>query len=266
MKNTKLVGILNITPDSFSDGGAYNNSLTAAKQLELMLSAKPDIIDIGAISTRPNSKIPSVAEEIARFDAILPAITLILKVSSMKISIDTYNFETAKYLLNLLPIAWINDQSGFIDQQMINLVKDTEIKLVIMHHLTIPADPQKIVPENLDIVLVVKNWLLEKAKYLINQGIKPEQIILDPGIGFGKSAIQSWQLIKEAKSLVNLGYPIMYGHSRKSFLNLVTDQDFSERDLETAILSTYLTNCGVDYLRVHNLKANLRALKLKEFI
>ncbi len=266
MKKTKLVGILNITPDSFSDGGAYNEANAAARQLELMLEQKPDVIDIGAVSTRPNSIIPSLSDEKARFDAILSTIIPILKKADTLISIDSYNYETILYLLDKLPIAWINDQSGFADLRIIKLAKDHQLKLVIMHHLSIPVDPSQTISLDLDVVQEVKTWLLNKTHYLIDQGVDSKQIILDPGIGFGKTPEQSWQLIKEAKSFTNLGYEVMYGHSRKSFLNTITNKDFSQRDFETAILSGYLANYGVDYLRVHNVELNIRALKLREFI
>ncbi len=262
MKQAKLVAILNITPNSFSDGGLYLNHSTAQQQVEKLLQHGPDVIDIGAISTRPHSVAPSLEEERARFDAILPAITPILKNSPVKISVDSYNFETLDYLTNKLPIAWINDQSGFRDQRIINLAKNTDIKLVLMHNITIHADPTQIVPQELNITSVVKDWLQSKTEYLIKQGIQKEQIILDPGIGFGKTAEQSWQLIREAKKFLELGYPIMYGHSRKSFMNLITDKPFAQRDLETALLSLYLSDQGVDYLRVHDMLLNSKLLNL----
>jgi len=266
MKNTKLVGILNITPDSFSDGGQFNNPSKAAQQLELLLDSNPSIIDIGAISTRPNSALPSAEEEIARFDDILPIIIPILKNSSALLSIDSYNYETIKYLANKVSIDWINDQSGFIDSRMIELAKDNNLKLVIMHHLTIPVDKAQVISSELDATLTVKNWLINKANYLISEGIKAEQIIIDPGIGFGKTSEQSWQLIKDAKSFTKLGYEVIYGHSRKSFLNSVTDKTFAERDFETALLSAYLAKSNINYLRVHNLELSKRAIKIQEFI
>ena len=170
MNNSKLVGILNITPDSFSDGGAYNEAESAAKQL----------------------------------------------------------------------------------------------KLVLMHQLTIPADPNKTMPINLDVTLTIIEWLKNKAHELAAQGLEPEQIILDPGIGFGKTVTQSWKLIKDAVLFTKLGYPVMYGHSRKSFLNNITDRIFSQRDPETAMISAYLANSGVDYLRVHDIEANANAIRLSK--
>ena len=257
MTKTKLIGILNITPDSFSDGGLYN------EQLENLIQAEPDIIDIGAISTRPNQeKLPTYKEEIERFKNFLPQIKQSLKNSSIKISIDSFNYETIQYLLDEIKIDFINDQTGGENKQLLNLIQNTEIKLVIMHHLSIPADPTKIIAEDLDATSIVQEWLLNQADFLMNNGIKKEQIIFDPGIGFGKNAKQSWQLIQAAKTFIDTGYPILYGHSRKSFLSTITNKPFAERDLETAILSGYLANQGIDYLRIHNVEMSKRALKL----
>ena len=255
-KKTKIMGVLNITPDSFSDGGLYDNPEMAVKKLEAMLLAKPDIIDIGAVSTRAykdKTSFPSPKQELHRFKRILPSLAPILNASKAQISIDSFNPTTIEYLLDKFPVAIINDQSACSDLQMIDLVKNTKLKISIMHHLSIPADPSNIVPESLNVVEVVKEWLLKKAEYLISQGINQEQIILDPGIGFGKNAAQSWQIINEASAFTSLGYSVLYGHSRKSFLNLITDNSFTERDLETAILSKYLADAGVYYIRVHDI-------------
>lgn len=266
MKQIKLMAILNITPDSFSDGGLYQDQATVAKQLEYLLDNNADIIDIGAISTKPQSLQPSIEEEIKRFKEVLPVIIPILKNSSVEISIDSYNYDTLKYLAEYLPINWVNDQKGFIDKRLIDFAKETKAKLVIMHHLNIPADPSKYLPHEVNVVEEVKNWLIKRAEYLISSGIDANQIVLDPGIGFGKTANQSWQLIKQAKSFTKLDFPIMYGHSRKSFLNLITNKEFIQRDLETAIISSYLADAGVDYLRIHNVEATTQALKIREFL
>lgn len=267
MKKTKLVGILNITPDSFSDGGLYNEAYSAQQQLEELLQYTPDIIDIGAVSTKPNNpNIPSFSEEIERFHKVLPAILPLLKSTSTLISIDSYNPQTIRYLANKIPIAWINDQSGFINNEMIDLAKELKSKVVLMHHITIPTDTTKLLPIELNIIDEVKKWLLNKADALIAKGIDPQFIILDPGIGFGKHAHQSWELINNADKLLNLGFEVMYGHSRKSFLNLVTKKSFIERDLETAIISSFLAKKGIDFLRIHNVESTKRAIAINEFM
>jgi len=264
MLSTKLVAILNITPNSFSDGGLYLDSENAKKQLELLLKYEPAVIDIGAISTRPNSAQPTIEEEIARYDQVLSTIIPILKNTEAKISIDSYNFETLEYLSQHIPIHWINDQKGFLDERLIDLAKKINAKLVIMHHLTIPADPNICINDDIDVIKEVKTWLLEKAKYLISKGISQDKIILDPGIGFNKTHEQSWQLIKEAKQIMKLGFEVMYGYSRKSFLNTITEKDFSKRDLETAIISSYLAQMDVDYLRIHDMESNIQALRISD--
>ncbi len=266
MKQAKLVAILNITPNSFSDGGLFVEPSEALKQVQKLVQAKPDVIDIGAVSTRPKSVAPSIKEEKNRFDKVLPAILPAIKDSSVEVSVDSYNFEVLQYLMEKMPIAWINDQSGFEDKRIIDLARDTDIKLVIMHNVTLHVDPKKTVPEDLNVTSVVKNWLLEKAEYLMDNGIRKEQIIFDPGVGMGKTAEQSWQLIRDAKIFVDLGYPIYYGHSRKSFMNLITDQLFSQRDIETAVISSYLSSQGVDYLRVHNVEMNARAISVNKYL
>jgi dihydropteroate synthase len=266
MKNAKLVAILNITPDSYSDGGLYNSPSTVSEQIKKILASNADIIDIGAISTRPNSTSPTLEEERKRFDLVLPNIIDALKNSKIGVSIDSYNYETLNYLMTKLPLAWINDQNGYKDERIISLAKDTKIKLVLMHNITLHVDPKITIPENLDATKVVKEWLLERAQFLQAQGIRKDQIILDPGIGCGKTAIQSWKLIREAKEFVNTGYEILFGHSRKSFMNLITDLDFSQRDLETSAISLYLSMQGVDYLRIHNAEFNARVVKIAPFL
>jgi dihydropteroate synthase len=267
MKKTKIIAILNITPDSFSDGQMYNTPEMASDRLKKIIANQPDLIDIGAISTRAYKDIttfPSPEEELERFKLILPAIAPILKSSEAKISIDSFNPSTIEYLLNHLDIALINDQKACNNPAMIDLIKNTSLKVSIMHHLDIPTDPTNIIPESSNATEVVKEWLLRKADHLIAQGIAPEQIIIDPGIGFAKNATQSWQIIKEARTFANLGFPVIYGHSRKSFLNSITNKIFAERDLETSIISLYLARCGVDYIRVHDAELNARALIFQE--
>lgn len=266
MRQAKLVAILNITPNSFSDGGLFIEPLEALKQVQKLLQAEPDVIDIGAVSTRPKSVAPSIEEEKSRFDNVLPAIASILKESSVEVSIDSYNFEVLQYLMDKIPIAWINDQSGFEDKRIIDLARDTNIKLVIMHNVTLHVDPDKTVPEHLNVTSVVKDWLLKKAEYLMSNGIRKDQIIFDPGIGMGKTAEQSWQLIRDAKNFVDLGYSVYYGHSRKSFTNLITDKPFSQRDIETAVISSYLSSQGIDYLRVHDVEMNARAISVNKYL
>lgn len=262
----KIVGILNITPDSFSDGNFYNNAASAAKQLVKLIKQGAEVIDIGAISTRPGSLLISPEEEIARFKEILPSVVPLVRESKIEISIDSFHAETIRFLLDYLPISWINDQRGFIDKELLDIARENNLKIVLMHQLGIPANPKLTLNLEVDVVLTVKNWLLSRADDIINQGIDKKQIIIDPGIGFGKSHEQAWQLINSAQEFVETGFSVLYGHSRKSFLNVVTNVPFAERDLETAIISYELAKRRVDYLRVHNVEANKRAINFLNHI
>lgn len=264
MKKTKLVGILNLTPDSFSDGGLFVEQELAENQILKMIENDVHLIDFGAISTRPGSSHVSVEDEISRFESVLPSILKLVKQHAIKISIDSYNFETIKYLSRYLKIDWINDQSGFADPRIIEFAKTTKCKIILMHHLSIPADPDLIIDEELNALAETKNWLNKNATELIKLGIDKEQIIIDPGIGFGKTAKQCFELINAAEEFSALGFEVLYGHSRKSFLNLVTDKNFAERDIETAVISFALAKKNIDYLRVHNVEINSRALSLIE--
>jgi dihydropteroate synthase len=258
MKKTKLVGILNITPDSFTGDGLYKKRDLVSKKIEELIAGGVDVIDIGAVSTRPNATIPNAKEEISRFKEIIPC----FKSCKAEISIDSFNFETITYLMDNLDISWINDQSGAKDQRIVELLKGSDIKIAIMHNIGLPAGGNNI-SEDQDVTLVVKEWFLDKIIYLKNLGIRDEQIILDPGIGFGKNSEQSWKIIRDAESFIELGFPMLYGHSRKSFFNNITQLDFAQRDLETIIVSYHLANSGIDFLRIHDVNSHFRMLKVR---
>ena len=254
---TSLVGILNITSDSFSDGGLYESPDVALNQAMKLSKNGVKIIDIGAESTRPGAKTISPEEE---WKKLSPVISL-LKKNNFKISIDTRNSSTAKKSLEA-GADWINDVSGFNDNEMIEATKNSACKIVVMHNLGIPANPQNTIKESEDVVEVVYSWGKEKIEELAARGISKERIIFDPGIGFGKTATQSLELIKSAEKFKNLGVKILFGHSEKSFLKLFTDKPAGKRGLETAIISAYLSDNGIDYIRVHNPEINNHAISL----
>lgn len=262
MKTAEIVAIINLTPDSFSDGNLYQDSATLFKNLDKLSELEVKIIDLGAVSTRPGAKIPSIDEELSRIKKFLP---ILAKFDQFQYSIDSFHYPVVKFLLDHLPIRWINDQTAFKDHQLLDLAVKHQLKVVLMHHLTIPTSREILIPNDQDIIAIVKNWFQEKSDYLLQAGVLKENIILDPGIGFNKTFEASWTLIKKANELVELGYNMLYGHSRKSFLNKVTNLDFVERDLETAYLSLYLANQGVKFLRVHNPEYNLRMLKINQY-
>jgi dihydropteroate synthase len=249
---TQIFGILNATPDSFSDGGQNTDMSSALKSAEKMIENGAYAIDIGAESTRPNARTITFAEEIERLSQILP---LIIKLGA-KVSLDTRNFETAKWGLNQ-GVSIINDVSGFSDKRMINLVKEFNVDAVFMHSLTVPASPQIIMKTETmleEIYTFAKNKILEFEI----AGVSKEKLIFDSGIGFGKDGGQSLMLLQKTEFFNNLGVKTLIGHSRKSFLKTAFKERFFggevsnfEKDLMTSIFSGFLLG-KVDFLRLHN--------------
>ncbi len=275
-KKTKIMGILNITPDSFSDGGLYCNLEQALHHTKKLLDDGADIIDIGAESTRNEIKPTEKQEEITqdqpillagaelewqRLKDILPLICKIVKDAKKEISLDSKNPETVAKALEY-DIDYINDVSGCNNPQMIDLVARSNTKIILMHNLGIPANPKVTMPEDINIINEIQSWLLNQANLLIKHGINKDRIILDPGISFGKTAHQSMEIIRNIKKFIDIGYPLLVGHSRKSIYNLYTNVPRNMRDIETYITSTFLMSQGTDYIRVHDVIGNVRAINM----
>lgn len=251
---TQLVGILNLTPDSFSDGGRYTAPEAALAQAERLLHDGADVLDVGAESTRPHATPISAAEEWSRLESVLPALVTLTHAKNKALSLDTRHAETARRAL-ALGVDWINDVSGFQDAAMVEAVIASLCRVVVMHHLGVPADPGVTLPKDADALAVVRTALFVRAAELEAQGIARSRLILDPGLGFGKSAAQSRAIVNGAGALKSLGLPIFLGHSRKSFLGA----DAAAREAETLVVSAHLIAQGIDYLRVHDVAAH-RAL------
>lgn len=258
---SKIVGILNITPDSFSDGGLYITPEKALSRIQEMIDAGADIIDIGAESTRPDATPLSPQDEWKRLEPVLDAINN--SDCDIELSIDTYHPETIEKALKY-NIAWINDVSGFEDQRMVDLALKHNCKIVLMHNLGVPAKREVTLSNKKSAVKQVYEWAEKKINELEKQGINRERIIFDPGIGFGKTAEQSFELIKYISFFKKLGTEILVGHSEKSFIKLFSDNPPGKRGTETQILSAHLSSNGVDYLRVHDVDGNKRAISASQ--
>ena len=250
----KLVGILNVTPDSFSDGGAFLAPAQAQAQLEHLLAAGADMVDLGAESTRPGAAALDATEEWARLAPVLGALP-----PGARISLDTRHAETAARGLDA-GVDIINDQGGLRDPAMRRLLAQAQCPVVVMHALSLPARSQEHSPENVDVVEEIIRWKAEVTAHAEQCGIAPERLIYDPGIGFGKTKHQSLSLLRRADALVASGGQWLYGHSRKSFLTLFTNAPAAERDRLTLAFSQLLARCGVQYLRVHNVAAHAEVL------
>lgn len=235
---TLLMGILNVTPDSFSDGGKFFTTAEAVAHAKELIADGADIIDVGAESTRPNSIPVSVREELARLKKILPA----LKNLDTVIAIDTYKPEVAEFSLsNGADI--INDVRGLEDSRMADVAKKFNAPVIAMHN-------EKLLKS--DIITDVKKFFrLTAAKY------DSLQIIFDPGIGFGKTAQDDLTILRQLDALKILDgqeIPLMIGASRKSFIGKTTGLELDERDEATGAVCVYAITKGVDIVRVHNVK------------
>jgi dihydropteroate synthase len=253
---TQIVGILNITPDSFSDGGHYFKPDLALQHAEKLREQGIQILDIGAESTRPKATPVSPSEEWNRLAPILEG----LKNKNLILSVDTRHAEVAQRAIQA-GAHWINDVGGFNDPAMQKAVAESEVDLVMMHSLTVPPIPGHVLPSHLDPVIQLLSWAENRIQELESRGISRNRIIFDPGLGFGKTVEQSWEILRGIHRFQTLGIRILVGHSRKSFLSCLTQVPSSERDIETLTLSLDLASQGVDYIRIHQTEMHSRALK-----
>ncbi len=263
LMGTRLLGVLNLTPDSFSDAGLFLTVEKALAQAEKLVFEGAEILDIGAESTRPGAKPILPKDEWSRLVPVLSALKDVAKDWPVKpkLSIDTRHYQVAEKAMDL-GVDWINDVSGFSDRKMRELVAKSSIQCVVMHNLGVPANKAVVLSSYPNISEQVFQWAEQRFHELILAGVEREQLIFDIGIGFGKTAQQSAFLLKNINVFRRLGCPLLVGHSRKSFLNLVTDKFYGDRDFETAVLSSHLALQEVDYLRVHNVGLNRQAVNM----
>ncbi|MEQ9115421.1 MAG: dihydropteroate synthase [Rickettsiales bacterium] len=257
---TKIVGALNLTPDSFSDGGRYNSHSQALAHISDMISNGVDVIDVGAESTRPDGVRITVEEEKKRLDGLIQMIYKIAKENNVKVSLDSHNIETLTHYQNYYDI--INDVTGLSSDEIISLQKDTGKEAVFMRSLTVPVIKTKVIDPTLDPIIYIQDWLNKKIDFFTRKEIDLNKLIFDPGIGFGLGQKNDMLLIKKISDLNTQGLQLMVGHSRKSFLQVFGSSNPRERDPETHVLSSYLINLGVDYIRVHDVESTARVKAL----
>lgn len=250
-RNTKIVGILNLTPNSFSNDGVTDSSL-AIRRFNELIEDGADMIDIGAESTKPFSEPVSADEQIRRLKLLFAEINT-LNVN-IPLSVDTRSSEVARFALDN-GVGIINDVSGMeFDYKMIDVVSEYNAGIVIQHSV---GNAENVV-EYSDVVEDVYLSLLKKSEIAKSKGV--EKIILDVGIGFGKTKEQNYELLNRIEEFYSLGCPIMVGHSRKRLLGITSD-DNDLKDSLTLALSYPLIQKGVDYLRVHNVKLHKQLLR-----
>ena len=249
-ERTLVMGILNVTPDSFSDGGRYNNLDSAMKQAERLISEGADIIDVGGESTRPGHIQITSEEEISR---VVPIIEKISKNLDTIISIDTYKYDVAKEAIKV-GANIINDIWGlqYDNGEMAELVKKSNLPIIVMHN-------QNDEIYSKDIMLVLREFFEKTFKIADKYGIDRDTIILDPGLGFGKNVEQNIEVLSRLNELKDMGF-ILLGASKKRFIGkLLNDLPFDERVEGTVATTVIGIERGVDIVRVHNVLENKRA-------
>lgn len=252
-----VMGILNVTPDSFFDGGEYKTVETAVKRAIEMVEQGAKIVDVGGESTRPGSEEISIEEEL---DRVIPVIEAIREQCDVNISIDTKKVEVAKKAIEA-GAGMVNDVSGLINPNMVKLVSECGVYVVIMHMQGTPVDMQN-KPQYDNVVNEIKNWLSERVKNAISNGIKKDKILIDPGIGFGKTLEHNLEILKRMSEFVGIAEGIVVGASRKSFIEHLTGAKPEERlggSLSAAVVSALL---GVNIVRVHDVKESKQAIDL----
>jgi dihydropteroate synthase len=247
---THIMGILNVTPDSFSDGGKFFKLEDAVRQGIKMAEEGADMIDVGGESTRPGSNPLAVEEESSR---VIPVIKALIKEIDIPISIDTYKAKVAKEALDA-GAQMINDISALrFDPEMKKIVAEYKVPIVLMHIKGTPKNMQEN-PYYEDVIGEITEYLKESIRIATEAGIDPEKIIVDPGIGFGKRLEDNLNILKNLKKFSILGCPILIGCSRKSFIGKILDLPVEERlEGSLAALAVAIMN-GANIVRVHDVK------------
>jgi len=269
-KQTLIMGILNVTPDSFSDGGRFFSVDKAVEHAVYMSKEGADIIDIGGESTRPGSKSISLDEEM---DRVIPVIEQLIGKLKIPISIDTYKSEIARKALDL-GACMVNDITALQgDRHLASVVSEYDVPVCLMHMKGKPRDMQ-INPAYIDIIKEIHNFLEERADHALFCNIKKENIIVDPGIGFGKRTGRgiedNCEILHRLSELKNLGYPVLVGASRKTFIgNVCGDKEslpVSDRLEGTLAAACIAVMNGADIIRAHDVKETCRCINMVDCV
>lgn len=250
--HTKLMGILNVTPDSFFDQGSFFDSSKAIARGEQIIQEGADILDIGGESSRPGSTSISEAEELRR---IIPVIQSLRKMTNIPISVDTVKPRVAAAAIEA-GATMINDISGARHPEMRKIAASCGVPICLMHMQGTPATMQisPVYPEGIISHLI--HWFEEKIDLLIEAGVKKNNIILDPGIGFGKTVAHNLQIIHNLPQLKALGFPLLLGVSRKSFMSKIVNRPAVDLLPTTVAVNVIAIQNHVDIIRVHDIEAH----------
>ena len=247
-EETGIMGIINVTPDSFSDGGKYANVEAAVMRAKQMVADGADIIDIGGESSRPGAEPISANEECRR---VVPIVQALAEQFQIPISVDTYKAEVAYEALSAGACV-INDITALHgDPNMCQIVADAQAGVILMHMQGVPATMQK-APTYQNVVLEVHAWLTEVASQAVDRGIDSSRIMIDPGIGFGKTFDHNLEILRNLIQFRGIGYPLLVGVSRKKFIGQILDLPVHQREEGTAATVAWSIINGANVVRVHD--------------
>ena len=260
-KRSKIVGILNLTPNSFSDGGEFIEIEKAMNHAIDMIEQGAQVIDIGAQSTKPYADLVSVVYEIEKVTPIVTALKT--AYPHIEISVDTMSLGCAKAAIDA-GADIINDVSFLNNPEFINICKEADKKLVIMHSRG-DSKTMDSLAQYENIVDEIYQELYNKTQYALSNGLKKENIIIDVGFGFAKTAEQNFTLLKRISEFKSLGYPILAGVSRKRFLqDVVNTKEPKNADIQTALATSWFIQNDIEYIRVHDVELSMQALKFND--
>ncbi len=257
-----VMGILNITPDSFSDAGLYVDPDSAVQRGLQMEAEGAGLLDVGGESTRPGSLPVSLDEELRR---VVPVIRRLAATVAIPISIDTSKAEVARQAIDA-GASIVNDVSALrADSRMAGVVAQSQATVILMHMRGTPRMMQQ-APRYRDVVAEVIRFLKDSARRALAAGIRAERILVDPGLGFGKTLRHNLELLRELKRLCALGYPVVLGPSRKSFIGSTLHVDVQERLAGTLACVAHAHRCGVHIVRVHDVQPAVQLVRMLEAI
>lgn len=259
-RRTALVGILNVTPDSFSDGGRYLDPEKAIARGLGLAEEGADLIDIGGESSRPGARPVSVEEELER---VLPVVRSLRRAVSIPLSIDTYKAQVARAALDE-GADLINDISALrFDPGMVSVIAAEKVPVVLMHMQGTPRTMQE-KPHYRDVVEEVKGFLGERVEFALERGIRPQDVVVDPGIGFGKDLEHNLALLRGLSSLVSLGRPVLVGPSRKTFIGKILEAGPEERLEGSLAAAVAAVLAGANMIRMHDVREARRAVAIAD--
>ncbi len=263
----EFVAILNVTPDSFSDGGKYLEREKFLQQARKLISDGADYLDIGAESTRPQAETISHSEELLRLNYALNNLEELRREGlQFKVSIDSRNYETIREVVKKYKIDLINDVSGLFDYKMLDLIKEYNLSAVCMHSLSVPAHKEIVLKSDCNPVEEISNWWTLREKIFSDYNIKSDHIYFDPGFGFGKTTEQSRYLVNHLEAFSKIQHKFFLGYSRKSFLSYSMERKHADKDLETSLVTQRINPAFCQLLRVHDIETQKIALRMSNAI